>query len=93
MGGGDLPHQKAKPMIKVTRLNGSQLYVNAEMICFVEATPDTVVSLENGEKVVVRESREQLVAAIIAYQRRVHVPLGRGREAKDEHLSPPVATG
>ena len=90
MGGADLPYQEANPMIKVTRLNGSQLYVNAEMICFVESTPDTVVSLENGEKVVVQESQEQLVAAIVAYQRRVHAPLGRGREGKDEHLSPPV---
>ena len=86
MGGGDLPHQKAKPMIKVTRLNGSQLYVNAEKVYFVESTPDTVVSLANGEKVLVRESPEQLLAAIIAYQRRVRAPLEPRPEAKEEHL-------
>ena len=77
-------------MIKVTGLNGRQLYVNAEMICFLQSTPDTVVSLANGEKVVVRESPEQLVAAIVAYQRQVRAPLGREPEAKDEHLSSPV---
>lgn len=86
MGGGDLPRQKAKPMIKVTRLNGSQLYVNAEMVYFVESTPDTIVSLANGEKVLVRESPEQLVAAIVAYQRRVRAAPEPRLEAKEEHL-------
>ena len=80
-------------MIKVTRLNGSQLYLNADMICFVEPTPDTVVSLANGEKVVVKESPEQIVEAVVAYQRRVRAPLGRGPEAAAEHCSPPDSTG
>jgi len=80
-------------MIKVTRLNGSQLYINADMICFVEATPDTVVSLANSEKVVVRESPEELVAAIVAYQRQVHAPLWQGSRAKPAPLSPAACSG
>ena len=80
-------------MIEVTRLNGSRLYVNADMISFVEATPDTVVSLANGEKVVVKESPEQLVAAIVAYQRHVRAPLERELEAKDVHHSATARAG
>lgn len=58
-------------MIKATRLDGSELWVNAEMIEFIEATPDTVVSLVNETKVVVKESPEALVEAIIAYRQKV----------------------
>ena len=80
-------------MIKVTRLNGSQIYLNADMICFVEPTPDTVISLATGEKVVVKESPEQIVEAVVAYQRRVRAPLDRRPEAADEHRPHPDSAG
>ena len=56
-------------MIKVTRLNNSEFWVNAEMIEFVEATPDTVISLVNHDKIIVRESAEAIVDAVIDYRR------------------------
>jgi len=74
-------------MIKVTRLNGSELYINAEMIIFVEPTPDTVISLANGEKVVIKESPEELVEAIVSYRRRAYAPLTRESEAMDKRES------
>jgi len=46
--------------------------VNAEMIVFVEATPDTVISLANGEHVVVRESPQAVVDGVIEYRRAIH---------------------
>jgi flagellar protein FlbD len=58
-------------MIKVTRLDKSQLWVNAEMIEFVEATPDTIISLISDKKIVVKESAEAVVDAIKEYRRRV----------------------
>lgn len=61
-------------MIPVTRFNGSKLYVNAEMIRFVEGTPDTVISLADGTKIVVRESAEKVVAEVIAYRQQVNHP-------------------
>lgn len=61
-------------MIRVTRLNGTKLYVNAELIQTVEGTPDTVISLINNVKIVVKESPETIVAEILAYQREVHNP-------------------
>jgi len=75
-------------MIQVTRFNGSRLYVNADMICFVEATPDTVISLSNGEKIVVKETSEQIVAAMIAYQRQVRTPAKPTPSSTDQHPQP-----
>jgi flagellar protein FlbD len=59
-------------VIPITRLNGSKFYVNAELIRYVEGTPDTVISLIDGVKLVVRESPAQVVASIVAYRRQVH---------------------
>ncbi len=61
-------------MIEVTRLNGTNLYVNAEMIEFVEATPDTVISLTDGKKLVVSDSVDDIAEAIIRYRRQIHQP-------------------
>jgi flagellar protein FlbD len=59
-------------VILVTRFNGSKLYINAEMIKLVEPIPDTVITLNSGEKFVVRDSVELVVERIIEYQRKVH---------------------
>jgi flagellar protein FlbD len=56
-------------MIAVTRLNGSRLYVNAEKIELIEVTPDTIITFENGVKMIVRETAEQVVDAVIAFKR------------------------
>jgi len=56
-------------MIEVTRLNNSKLWINAEMIEFVEATPDTVISLVNRDKIIVKTSPQEVVQAIIEYRR------------------------
>jgi len=61
-------------MVKVTRFDGSQLYINADLIEFIEATPDTVLTLTTHRKVVVREPAAEIVEQIVAYQRRVHAP-------------------
>lgn len=58
-------------MIKVTRLNHSELWVNAELIEFVEATPDTVISLVNNTKIIVKESPQAIVQAVIVYRRQI----------------------
>lgn len=56
-------------MIQVTRFNGTKLYINAELVQTVEGTPDTVITLTNGVKIVVRDPADAVVAKIIAYQR------------------------
>ncbi len=59
-------------MIPLTRFNGTQFYLNAEIIQSIEGTPDTVITLMNNVKVVVKEPPEVVIEKIIAYQQRVH---------------------
>ena len=61
-------------MIKVTRFNGKQYIVNADLIEFIEETPDTVLSLTTGRKVLVTEDAEELVKRVIEFRRRIHTP-------------------
>lgn len=56
-------------MIQLTRLNNHPLMVNSDLIKFVEKAPDTMLTLVTGEKIVVLESSEQVLAKIIAFRR------------------------
>jgi len=58
-------------MILLTRLNQAPVVVNAEMIKIIEATPDTLITLINGDHFMVRESVEDVVEKAIEYARRV----------------------
>jgi flagellar protein FlbD len=58
-------------MIKVTRLNGKEFVLNAELIQFLEETPDTVVTLVNHEKIVVKESVDEVMNRVTEYQRKI----------------------
>lgn len=60
------------PMIKVTRLNREIVFVNADLIEYVETTPDTVISLTTGEKFMVLETPHQIVDLVVEYERRIH---------------------
>jgi flagellar protein FlbD len=60
-------------MIKVTRLNGSEFWVNQDHIQFLERTPETVLSLSDGKKVTVKESAEDVIAKVLEF-RRLAVP-------------------
>ena len=57
-------------MIKVTRINDSDLVVNADLIEFVEANPDTIISLTTGKKVIVKESIDEIVERVAAFKRK-----------------------
>ncbi len=56
-------------MIHVTRLDGSALMINCDLLETVERTPDTVISLLNGRKLVVKESVSEIVARVIEFRR------------------------
>jgi flagellar protein FlbD len=57
-------------MIGLTRLNGRPLVVNAELIETVESTPDTVVSLITGKKLLVLESPDEVIERVMHYRRK-----------------------
>jgi flagellar protein FlbD len=58
-------------MITVTRLNDSQFVLNAELIKTVEKTPDTVITLINGDRVMVKEPVDEIVRKAIEYGRSI----------------------
>jgi len=62
-------------MIKLTRLNDSKLVINAEMIEFVEAIPDTIVSLVSGKKIMVNESVDQVIQQVVEFKKSCNQPL------------------
>lgn len=59
-------------MIKVTRLDHSELVVNAELIETVEATPDTVITLTSGKKLVVCEDVDEIIYRVLEYRRNAY---------------------
>ena len=56
-------------MIKLTRLNDKEMVINAEMIEFVEATPDTLISLQSGKKIMVMQPVDEVIELVVAYKR------------------------
>lgn len=58
-------------MIHLTRINRVPLVLNADLIEHVEATPDTVISLTTGQKILVLESPEQIVDRVVQFRRSV----------------------
>ena len=57
-------------MIQVTRLNGEEVYVNADLILFLEKSPDTVITLESGKKIMVRDGIPDIIEKIVKFKSR-----------------------
>jgi flagellar protein FlbD len=58
-------------VISLHKLCGEPIVLNAELIESIEATPDTHITLVSHRKLVVRESADEVVDAVVAYRRRV----------------------
>lgn len=56
-------------MIKVTRLNGQMVVINASLIEFVEESPDTIVTLTTGKKIMVKEDAESIIEKVTDFKR------------------------
>lgn len=59
-------------MLELTRLNGSVYFINPDLVYTVEATPDTVLRLTNGEHLVLKESIPEFIERFEAYKKRVY---------------------
>ena len=62
-------------MIRLKRLNSKEFVVNCDLIEFIESTPDTVVTLVSGNKVVVCESIEEVIDKVVEYKRNTNPTL------------------
>lgn len=58
-------------MIKLTKLNGESFVLNADLIRFVESRPDTYITLTTDDRLIVKESLEEVVKRSIAYSRAI----------------------
>ncbi|MCC6341940.1 MAG: flagellar FlbD family protein [Bryobacterales bacterium] len=65
-------------MIRLTRLNHVPVFLNSDLIEHIEITPDTVISLTSGQKIVVLESADQVVDRVIAFRRAIWGDAFRG---------------
>jgi flagellar protein FlbD len=77
-------------MIKLTRLNNHPLVVNCDLIKFVENAPDTVLTLVTGDKIIVRETTEQVLDLVIAFRRAVLSGLTPPSTDLPTVISPPL---
>jgi flagellar protein FlbD len=58
-------------MVELTRLNNKKIYINCDLIEFIEPTPDTVITLISGNKIVVSETIEEVVEKVVQYKRKI----------------------
>jgi flagellar protein FlbD len=61
-------------MIPLRRLNNQPIMINADLIESVEATPDTLVTLTSGNKLLVRDTMEEVQSKIVDFKRRIYGP-------------------
>jgi flagellar protein FlbD len=80
-------------VIHLTRLNGNPLVVNCDLIKYAESSPDTVLTLVNGEKIVVLESCEDVVSRTVAHRARVFAAARACAPGPDDHQPDAAGAG
>jgi flagellar protein FlbD len=76
-------------MIQLTRLNNSRLALNCDLIKYVEQAPDTVITLLSGEKLLVRETTEQVIERVRDFRRSVLAKAGDAARSPLESAAGP----
>ena len=71
-------------MIALRRINGQELILNADLIETVESTPDTICTLTNGKKILVRNSVEDIVRKVITFRRLCNQTIAVGRRQRSD---------
>ena len=68
---GDLRGKERGIMIDITRMNGKSFTLNSDLIEIVEESPDTVVTLTTGKKIIVKESRQEIKNLVKSYRKEI----------------------
>jgi len=55
-------------MIRLTKINGQEFFINSDLMEFIESTPDTIISLTTGKKVIVKETAEDIIEKVIEFK-------------------------
>jgi flagellar protein FlbD len=56
-------------MIRVTKLNNDEMVINDDLIEFIETIPETIISLTDGKKIMVRESPDEIIRRVALFRR------------------------
>ena len=72
-------------MIKVKKINGRDLIINAELIEFIEKTPDTIISMTTGKKIIVLDTPEEIIKKVIKYRREIF-PFKRFKKLTEDEI-------
>lgn len=72
-------------MISVTRINNKSIIINAELVEFIEETPDTIITTTTGKKIIVKDSVEDVIRKVVGY-RRLCFPEKRYKPLTEEEL-------
>ena len=67
-------------MIPVTRLNGQEVYINSDLILFLESSPETILTLQNGKKVTVKETIPQVIEKVVEFKSRILPKIFDGKQ-------------
>jgi flagellar protein FlbD len=74
-------------VVTLSRLNGSVVAINPDLITWIDVTPDTIVSLLGGDKIIVREPLDEVIARIVAFRRNVGSANATGKEGAVAYLA------
>lgn len=58
-------------MIQLTKINGHQITLNPDLIEYIEETPDTVITLANNDKIIVKDRMTEIIDKVVHYRRTV----------------------
>ena len=58
-------------MIRVTKLNGEEMFINAELIESVQSRPDTLITLTNGNRIMVQNSVNEIIEKVKIYKKEI----------------------
>jgi flagellar protein FlbD len=76
--------QEVNPLICLTRLSGKEFYLNPHLVEFMEETPNTVITLTTGKKIVVEEPAETVITEIVTYRRQIFSAIPEVRTCEKE---------
>jgi len=71
-------------MLEVTRLNGQKIILNCDLIEYIDANPDTTISLTTNNKFVVKETIEEVIEKIVNYKRKIFSENIKIKNTKEE---------
>jgi len=72
-------------VIEITRINQQKMVINAELIEFIESTPDTIITTTTGKKIITADSVEEVIRKVIEY-RRMSFPWKQYKPMTDEEI-------